>query len=198
MLDTQFTSSLMNPPNSQLSSPNVCPVLKPSSSVFSADAVLWHVLGATRTKAADVFLHSSATLPKPHSLAIALRSTATRAQADRPTTLIKSTPVFCTQPTPTLYSVDVMVVVSVVVAVDDPVVVAVVTTQSFPNTPDARSLMAEFSTVAAAPHVLLLLILRYPPKLHTTTPTSRTSPYSSNARDNAAAIVLQWSVDATS
>ena len=198
MLDSQSTSSLRNPPNSQLSCPIDCPVLKPSRSVFSAVAVLEHILVSTRTDPIDVSLHSSTTLPWPHSLAIALRSVATRVHADRAPTLIKSIPAFRIQPTLTLYSVEVMVVVSDVVAVDDPVVVAVDTSQLFPNTPAARSLTAAFSKPAAALHVLLLLILRYPPKLHITVPTSPASPYSSNARDNAAAIVLHCSVPAIS
>lgn len=111
---------------------------------------------------------------------------------------MKSLPAFRMQRTLTLYSVDVMVDVADVVTVDDPVVVAVDTTQLFPNTPDARSLMAVFNIVAASLHVLALLILRYPPKLHATVPTAPTLPYSSNARDNADATALHWSGAATS
>lgn len=136
--------------------------------MFNAVTVAGHELVAISTEPNGVSLHPNLTFPCPHSLAIALRSFATRSQAERDPTLMKPTPSLRTHPTDKLYSVEVIVVVWELVTVDDPVVVTVEMSQSGLSTPDATSLTALFSSITASPQSLPRLILRYPPKLQTT------------------------------
>jgi hypothetical protein len=145
----------MYPPSSQLSSPNVCPVLKPSNNALIACTVFKHdeVPDATSTvDPTEVSLHSTCTFPYPQVDPIALKSADARAHPDFTATPRKSIPAYDTQPTLVLYSVDVIDVVAEEVAVDVGLVVAVVTSQLFPNTPEAKSVTAEFNSFAVLAH----------------------------------------------
>jgi hypothetical protein len=130
----------MYPPSSQLSSPNVCPVLKPSNNVLIAFTVLEHdePLAATRIDtppAAAVSLHSTTTFPNPHVDAISLSSfdTSLHLLLEVPPNK-RFDPAICAHSTP-LYAVLVMVVVAVIDTVDVAVLVTVLMSQLLCNTP---------------------------------------------------------------
>ena len=125
-------------------------MLKPSSKVLIAFAVASHNDLATEIRTEvpnEVSLHSTCTCPNPHVDAIELKSSDACLHPDFTTTLRNSTPVCEKHPILVPYAVEVTVVVTDEVAVIVALVVTVVTSQLLPNTPEARSVIAEFSNL---------------------------------------------------